>query len=147
MARSVSDVALLQSVMAGRHPSDHTSWGEHGADYLSHVQAGTPQSLRGVRIAYSPTLGGFPVAASIHANTEALVARLAEQGAIVEVVEPRWDTLSRVLDTIFSHFGTIMGRALSFSRSMENSKNCPHTPSCMWPRPPRLQGAEPSWIR
>lgn len=111
MARSVSDVALLQSVMAGRHPSDHSSWGEHGADYLSHVQAGTPQSLRGVRIAYSPTLGDFPVAASIRANTEALVARLAEQGAIVEVVEPRWDT-EQILDTIFSHFGTIMGRAL-----------------------------------
>ncbi|MGL3805453.1 amidase [Paeniglutamicibacter sp. R2-26] len=111
MGRSVADVALLQSVMAGRHGSDHTSWGEHGSDYLQHVVAGTPDSLRGVRIAYSPTLGGFPVAASITANTELLVSRLIAAGAIVEVVEPRWN-VDQVLDTIFSHFGSIMGKAL-----------------------------------
>lgn len=111
MARSVADAALLQSVMAGRHGSDHTSWGEHGSDYLAHVLAGTPESLRGVRIAYSPTLGGFPVAASIRANTEALVATLVAAGAVVEVVEPRWN-VEQVLDTVFAHFGAIMGKAL-----------------------------------
>lgn len=111
MARSVSDVALLQSVMAGRHASDHTSWGEHGADYLSHVHQGSQASLRGLRVAYSPTLGGFPVAPSVRANTDALAAKLMEAGAVVEVVEPQW-SVEQVLDTVFSHFGSIMGAAL-----------------------------------
>ncbi|MDR6508427.1 amidase [Arthrobacter oryzae] len=111
MARSVADVALLQSVMAGRHASDHASWGDHGSDYLSHILAGNVESIRGVRIAYSPTLGGFPVAASIRANTEALVARLMSAGVHVDLVEPQW-SVEQVLDAIFSHFGAIMGRAL-----------------------------------
>lgn len=111
MARTVADVALLQSVMAGRHASDHASWGDHGADYLGHVQAGKVESLRGMRLAYSPTLGGFPVAASIRENTEALVARLVSAGVHVDVVEPQW-SVEQVLDTIFSHFGAIMGKAL-----------------------------------
>lgn len=31
MGRTVADVALLSSVLAGRHPADHASWGAHGA--------------------------------------------------------------------------------------------------------------------
>jgi len=111
LGRSVRDVALLHSVMAGRHPSDHSSWGDHGTDYLPHVEAGATGDLRGVRIAYSPTLGGFPVAESIRKNTEVLVERLRHAGARVEVVEPAW-TVEQVLDTIFAHFGSIMGAAL-----------------------------------
>ncbi|MHC6219066.1 amidase [Arthrobacter sp. MMS24-S77] len=111
MGRSVRDVALLTSVMAGRHPHDHTTWGRHGEDYLRSVGQGATGDLTGVRIAYSPDLGDYPVMPSIRRNTDAMMERAIGAGAEVVKVDVRL-TVQQILDTIFAHFGHIMGNAL-----------------------------------
>ena len=54
MARTVDDVALLLSVIAGPHRDDPLSLSEDPA-ILEHVR---PADLRGLRVAWAPTLGG-----------------------------------------------------------------------------------------
>jgi amidase len=53
MARSVDDLALLLSVIAGPHPDDPLSLSDDPAA-LQHV---TPADVRGLRVAWAPTLG------------------------------------------------------------------------------------------
>ena len=84
MGRCVADVALLLSVIAG----------EDRRDPLSLQSAAMPLDARlqgdfsGARIAYSPDLGGLPVAPAVRAVTEAGVRRLADLGCDVELAEP-----------------------------------------------------------
>lgn len=106
MGRSVADVALLSSVMAGQHPVDHVSWGplnqpiEFDGD------------VRGLRIALSVRLGDFPVAAEVAANTRAVAQSLAAAGAEVVEVGLPWTT-DLIWETSCTHFGHILGQALA----------------------------------
>ncbi|MBM3522674.1 MAG: hypothetical protein FJX57_06930, partial [Alphaproteobacteria bacterium] len=54
MARSVRDAALMLNVLQRPDPRDPTGLPDTGTDWLDGVEAGA----RGVRVAYSPTLGG-----------------------------------------------------------------------------------------
>lgn len=112
MGRTVLDTALLASVMSGQHHSDHTSWGPRNSRELVEIATRRSTELRGIRIAFDPTLGGFPVDSDVAANTAAVVAALADAGAEIVEVGARWD-VEQVLTTCFTHFGQIMGNALS----------------------------------
>ncbi|WP_433607910.1 amidase [Prescottella agglutinans] len=111
MGRTVLDTALLASVMSGQHHSDHTSWGPRNNQELVEITARRSTELHGVRIAFDPTLGGFPVDPDVAANTAAVVAALAGAGAEIVEVHARWD-VEQVLTACFTHFGQIMGNAL-----------------------------------
>lgn len=106
MARTVADVALLTSVMSGRHPVDHDSWGPTG-EAIS--LAG---GVAGLRVGLSVRLGDFPVAPDVADNTRAVATALAEAGADVVEVNPPWTT-DLVRETIFAHFGHILGPAMA----------------------------------
>ncbi|GLX00486.1 amidase [Microtetraspora sp. NBRC 16547] len=102
MARTVADCALLQNVIAGPHPHDVVSL---------RPTVRVPEQLgdvTGLRIAYAPNLGDWPIEPEIAANTKAVADALREAGAIVEEVEVG---LSRadVFKAAFIHFGAIFG--------------------------------------
>lgn len=106
MGRSVADVALLTSVLSGRHPSDHDSWGPTGE--LPALGGG----VEGLRIGVSVRLGDFPVATEIAANTRTVADKLAAAGAQVVEVDLPWTT-AQMRRTIFAHFGHILGPAVA----------------------------------
>ena len=84
IARTAEDAALLLSVMAGPDPRDPTSVPQDPARFREPLG----RDFRGVRIAYSPDLGSFPVARDVAAVVEGAVARLSELGCEVEQAHP-----------------------------------------------------------
>ena len=105
MGRSVTDVALLENVIAGPHWSDVAS---------VRPKLEIPEELDGIeglRIALSVTLGGFVVDDDVAANTRAAADRLREAGAEVEEVELPWDpaVIGRAARI---HFGMIFGPSI-----------------------------------
>ncbi|MGW1677323.1 amidase [Saccharopolyspora sp. NPDC002376] len=106
MGRTVADTALLASVMSGRHPADHTSWGPQGVPIALPEDPVT--ALHGVRVGLSVRLGDFPVAPEVEAATLDVATRLEQAGAVVVPVELPW-TSSQVMRTIFAHFGQLLG--------------------------------------
>lgn len=108
MARTVADTALLANVMSGRHPGDHASHGGPGVLPLVYPDAG---EVAGLRVALCLRLGDFPLDAAVEENTRAVAAALQAAGAVVEEVELPWTTAG-IRDTIFTHFGHILGPAM-----------------------------------
>ena len=86
LARTVEDVALFLAVTAGPHDADIQSLPE-GPDPRSRLR----EEIAGKRLAYSPDLGFFAVAAEVRREVDAAIAALAEAGAIVEEVGLPWD--------------------------------------------------------
>jgi len=77
MARTVEDLALLYSIIAG--PDGHDT--EVAPVPVDEV----PQlALKHLRVAFAPTFPGFPVAAEIRAAVEELAKQLSPQCAAVE---------------------------------------------------------------
>jgi amidase len=85
MARSVEDLELLYSIIAGPDGRD------------TEVPPAPPVraqdlSLKQLRIAFAPTFPGFPVAADVRSTVETIAAELADSGAIVEeAILPKLD--------------------------------------------------------
>jgi aspartyl-tRNA(Asn)/glutamyl-tRNA(Gln) amidotransferase subunit A len=84
---SVTDCALMMNVVAQPDPRDWTSLPYDGVDYLANLDAG----IRGMRIAYSPTLGYADVDPEVAALVAAAVRDLESLGAIVERVDPGFE--------------------------------------------------------
>jgi amidase len=77
MARTVDDLALLYSIIAGPDGRD--------TDILPVPVEDVPTlKLKGLRIAVAPMFAGFPVAAEIRHAIEALAKELSRSGAVVE---------------------------------------------------------------
>ena len=85
---SVRDAALMLNVLAQPDARDWTALPPDGRDY----RVGLEDGVRGLRVAWSPTLG---YAKNVHPEVAAAcaqaVARLAELGAHVEAVDPGID--------------------------------------------------------
>lgn len=85
---SVEDAALMMNVLKRPDARDWTSLPPDGSDYT----VGLNDGVRGLRIAYSPTLGHVK---NLHPEIAAAVARGAQRftelGAIVEAVDPGFD--------------------------------------------------------
>ena len=82
---SVADAALMMTVISQPDARDWTSLPPDGRDY----RVGLDDGVRGLRIAYSPTLG---YAKNVHPEVAAAVERavrdLESLGAVVELVDP-----------------------------------------------------------
>jgi len=85
MARTVQDCALLLTVLTGADDRDPYALPRDGVDYRQGLDAG----IKGMKIAYSPTLG---YARHVHPEVAAAVQRAARQfgelGAQVDEVDP-----------------------------------------------------------
>ncbi len=96
MARTLTDLALMQSTLTGPHPRQMTAL-RPALKYPSSYPA-----IEGWRIAYSLDQGWARIDPDVRANTEAAVAVLRDQGAIVEPVEIRWDQ-RRIRSALLRH--------------------------------------------
>ncbi|MFD7294613.1 amidase [Streptomyces sp. NPDC059897] len=85
LARTAADAALLMDVISGPDPRDWSASGPQAGGFQDALHGG----VRGLRVAYSPTLGGqVAVRPDVAAVVRAAVTRLAELGAYVEEVDP-----------------------------------------------------------
>ncbi|MFI6641948.1 amidase [Streptomyces sp. NPDC050504] len=91
VARDAADAALLLDVISGADWRDWTHLGAAGAVMPVRDALGGPEGagVRGLRVAYSPSLGGqVAVRPDVAAAVRAAVTRLAELGAYVEETDP-----------------------------------------------------------
>jgi len=84
IARTASDAAFLLAAMAGADTRDPLSISEDPAQFLAPLA----RDFKGVRVAWSPTLGGLPVEPAVARTLAAGVALLGQLGCEVEEVEP-----------------------------------------------------------
>jgi len=84
MARTVQDVALLLSAMAGPDPRAPSAIVEAGARF----RAPLDRDFGGVRIAWSPRLGGLPIDRRVAAVVAPRRATFAALGCVVEESQP-----------------------------------------------------------
>lgn len=84
MGRTVDDVALQLSVLAGPDPRVPNCLPEPGSDFRVNLE----RDFRGVRVAWSPTLGGYPVDAEITAVLEKQREVFSDLGCTVEEADP-----------------------------------------------------------
>ncbi|MFJ8957399.1 amidase [Streptomyces sp. NPDC102381] len=85
LARTAADAALMMDVISGPDPRDWSASGPPSGGFRDALNGG----VRGLRVAYSPTLGGqVAVRPDVAAAVRAAVTRLAELGAYVEEVDP-----------------------------------------------------------
>jgi aspartyl-tRNA(Asn)/glutamyl-tRNA(Gln) amidotransferase subunit A len=85
MSRTAADAALLLDAMKGPDSRDWYSLPDAGIDYHRHVAEG---SMKGKRVALSPTLGYAEPAPAVRAAVEAAAKVFADMGAIVELADP-----------------------------------------------------------
>ncbi len=84
MARTVEDVALMLSVMAGPDPRSPIAIQESGDQFAASLH----QDFSGVRVAWSQTLGGLPVEQSVTAVVDGQRQSFESLGCLVEEAEP-----------------------------------------------------------
>jgi len=85
MSRTVADAALMLDAIKGPDSRDWYSLPDDGIAYRERVRQG---SLKGKRVALSPTLGYAEPATAVRAAVEAAAKVFAELGAIVEPADP-----------------------------------------------------------
>ena len=96
MTRTVSDAALMLSVIARPDPRDWAALPFAEVDYHGLLDRADPQTWR---VAWSPTLGYARVDPEVARLTEAAVLQLAEAGATIETVEAVFDDPADFLET------------------------------------------------
>jgi aspartyl-tRNA(Asn)/glutamyl-tRNA(Gln) amidotransferase subunit A len=106
IARTVTDCALFENVLAGPHPLDVTSL---------RPKLRIPSELKGIegwRIGLSVDLGCWDVDPEVQANTRAVGAALEDAGAVVDEVAIPWD-FEQVVGTARRHFAAVFGAEIS----------------------------------
>jgi amidase len=91
MARSVRDVALFLSAIAGPDPADPLSIGEDAARF----RAPLGRDFKGVRVAWWTGLGGVPVEPEIRRVVNATRSVFEDLGCTVEQAEPDFEGVDR----------------------------------------------------
>lgn len=87
MTRTVKDAALMMNVCAGPDERDQYSLPADGRDYVKALRG----SLKGLRVAYSDTLGFAPaVEPEVRAATARAARAFRDFGCRVENVNPKW---------------------------------------------------------
>jgi amidase len=104
MARTVRDVALVLSVMAGPDARVPISLDEPGAVF----EHATEGSVNGLRVAWSPDLGVGQVDPEVATIVEAACRRLAEAGCTIEAAAPAIGDIRPMVAT-FRALGTAAG--------------------------------------
>ena len=111
MGRTVADVALLQDVLAGPHPTDQASL-RPAYEVSPAAAAGGTGDARGLRVALCLRLGDYPLDPAVEAGTLAAAELLRAAGARVDEVELPW-TREQLAATAWTHFGAIFGASVS----------------------------------
>jgi amidase len=96
MARSVADVALFLSAIAGHDPASPLSIVEDGARF----RAGLERDFKGVRVAWWRGLGGIPFEPDIRRAINANRRVFEDLGCIVEDAEPDFDGVDQAFPAI-----------------------------------------------
>jgi aspartyl-tRNA(Asn)/glutamyl-tRNA(Gln) amidotransferase subunit A len=102
MTRCVSDAALMLNVIARPDWRDWYGIGHDENDYLDGLEDG----VSGLRIAFSPTLGGNPVEPGVAAAVAAAAQKFADLGATVDEAEPALDR-DHVTEVFITHWFTV----------------------------------------
>src|SRR2546427_5293785 len=84
MTRTVADASLMLSVLAGPDEWDRTSLETAPDDYAGKLTAG----IKGLKVAFSPDLGGFPVDAEIASVVKQAALAFEDLGCVVDEVKP-----------------------------------------------------------
>ena len=106
IGRRVADVALLLSAMAGPDRRAPLSIDTPGSAFREPLE----RDFNGVRIAWSPTLGGYPVEPAVLDVCGAAVARFGDIGCTVEEADPDLTDVDEIFQTL---------RAFAFAMSHE----------------------------
>ena len=96
MARTVPDVALLLSVMAGPDPRCPISITEPGSRFAGNLE----RNLKGVRVAWFRNMGGIPFDPRVLSLVNAQRKVFESLGCIVEEAEPDWTGGLEAYDTL-----------------------------------------------
>ena len=99
IARTVADVAMHLAATAGPDPRSPTAWPEGGEAFLAPLA----REFRGVRVAWSRTLGGIPVEPEVTAVLEAQRSVLSDLGCSVEEAEPDFSGAAEVFQVLRAH--------------------------------------------
>lgn len=99
MGRTVRDVALLLSVQAGFDRASPLSDAVSGERFRAPLE----REFRGVRVAWSPTLGGLPVDPKTAAVFAAARKPFLDLGCEVVEAEPDWSGADLVFETYRAH--------------------------------------------
>ena len=113
MGRTVADVALQLSAIAGWDPRAPLSAGEPPSFFAPPLEE---VPLRGLRVAVSVRLGDLPVDPAVRATVAAVADLLAEHGARVTETDPGWDGADEAFETLRAFqfelgYGTLHDRA------------------------------------
>jgi len=96
MARSTEDAALLLSVMAGADPRDPGCFPSVPASFAQPLD----RDFRGVRVAWSPSLGGLPIESSVKDVLDRQRRTFEDLGGEVEDACPDLSDADRIFLTI-----------------------------------------------
>ncbi len=96
MARTVPDVALLLSVMAGPDPRCPISITEPGSRFRANLE----RNFKGVRVAWFKDMGGIPFDPRVLRLVNAQRKVFESLGCIVEEAEPDWTGAYESYDTL-----------------------------------------------
>ena len=99
IARTVTDNALMLSIIAQPDARDMTAWNTPAPDF----RIGLDEGVRGLRIAWSPRLGYVKkIRPEVEAATAKAAQRFAELGAIVEEADPGFPEPLGMIRTIWN---------------------------------------------
>ncbi len=84
MTRTVADAALMLTAISGPDPRDWYALPPDGRDYLDGLEDG----VAGLRIAFSPTLGGTRIEPAVAEPVAKAAQVFADLGAVVETADP-----------------------------------------------------------
>lgn len=99
MGRTVADVALLLSVMAGADPRDPLALREDPLAFTEHLD----RDQRGARIAWTEDLGFLPVEAEVRAVFRSARSYFAAMGCVVEDSAPDLRDAPEVFQVLRAH--------------------------------------------
>lgn len=97
MTRNVRDGAMMLQVLSQPDVRDWTSLPPVDTDYLADLSA----SIKGKKIAYSPTLGYAKVHPEVAAAVKSAATLFEELGAIVEEVDPGFENPLPIFNTLW----------------------------------------------
>ncbi len=125
LARTVEDAALLENVLAGHDHRDPVSIPQE----LTLV-VDEDASVRGMRIAFSRTLGGWPIAREVQEGVDRAAAHFASLGAEVHELdddELGW-SYDRARRAVHAHFGTLFSKDVAVAVEQEVQRLTPYVP-------------------
>lgn len=118
MARSVSDLALLLSVMAGPDRRDPIALDEPGSTFLAPLE----RTFSGTRIAWSRNLGRYPVSPIVNQVCDAARPVFEALGCEIEDSEPNFSGVDEIFQTLRA-WGYAEGRREELAEHRELMKD------------------------